>query len=496
MLDPQDTQNLDPRTEAEWEAFRAAAYRIVDLTLARHRTLREQACWVAPSAEAREAFLAPASAEGLGLEAALAEAERNILPFPTGNLHPRFWGWVLGAGNLPGILGQWMAAGMNANVFAGDQGPVHLERQVLEWFRTAFQLPEGTSGLLTDGASMANLLALAVARHRATGGRVKTEGPGALEGLRFYASEATHNSIHKGLQLLGLGLASLRLIPCTEGRIDLEALETAVTEDRLAGLRPCCLVANAGTVGVGALDPLPALRALADRHGLWLHVDGAIGALGWLSPALRPRLDGLSLADSLTFDLHKWGQVPYDAGCLLVRDGQLHREAFQFGAEYLNTLEGGLTPHGSHGFNAYSPLLSRGDRALKIWMTIQTLGTDRLAAVFEKNAAQAAHLGDLAERHPDLELMSPVALNIVCLRYRGALAESDLDAVNERILVGLQESGFCVLSPYRIQGRFCLRAAISNHRTERRDVEALVERVVEAGSGRPDRDSQALVKAP
>jgi len=482
MPDEPDALTLDPRTDAEWEAYRQAGHRLVDLVLERHRTLRDQPCWTPPAAEVRPAYLEPAPREGLGLAEAMAKAERCILPYGTGNLHPRFWGWVLGAGNLPGMLGQWMAASMNANVFAGDQGPVHLERQVLGWFRDWFGFPAGSSGLLTGGGSMANLLALAVARHGATGGRIKNEGPRAAVGLRIYASDATHNSIVKAAQLMGLGSEAVRLLPSREGRMDMEALESAVVGDRAAGLRPFCLVANAGTVGTGALDPLEAMRAFADRHHLWLHVDGAIGALGWLSPQLRPRLEGLNLADSLAFDLHKWGQVPYDAGCLLVRDGELHREAFQYGAEYLNTLDGGLTPHGSHGFNAYSPLLSRGDRALKIWMTFQTLGLDRCAAVFEKNAAQAEYLGERVARHPDLELMSPVALNIVCWRFRGGLDPGDLDRVNERILVDLQESGFCVMSSYRVRGQFCLRVAISNHRTLREDLEALVARVAEAGS--------------
>jgi glutamate/tyrosine decarboxylase-like PLP-dependent enzyme len=480
MLDPQDSLNLDPRTETEWEAFRQAGYRILDATLARHRELRSQPCWAPPSAEARATFQEPAPTEGLGLEAVLAKAEQGILSCPTGNLHPRFWGWVLGAGNLPGMLGQWLAASMNANVFAGDQGPVHLEQQVLGWFKDWFEFPAGASGILTGGGSMANFLALAVARHWATQGAVKAEGPRAAIGLRIYASDATHNSILKGAQFLGLGGEGVhRVATDPQGRIDLEALAQAVVRDREAGLRPFCLVANAGTVGVGALDPLEALRTFADRNQLWLHVDGAIGALGWMSPKLRPRLQGLTCADSLAFDLHKWGQVPYDAGCLLVRDGDLHRDTFQSGAEYLSTLEGGLTPHGSHAFNAFSPLLSRGDRALKIWMTFQALGTARLAGVFDKNVAQASHLGERVAGHPDLELMSPVALNIVCFRYRGRLAPAELDRTNERILVSLQESGFCVLSHNRIRGEFCLRVAISNPRTEGRE---LVERVVALGA--------------
>jgi glutamate/tyrosine decarboxylase-like PLP-dependent enzyme len=387
----------------------------------------------------------------------------------------------MGGGTPAGFLGQVLSSSMNANVFAGEQGAVHLEKQVLGWFRDLYDFPSVSSGILTDGCSMANLMALAVARHWATEGEVKSLGPEAVLGLRVYASDATHNSIAKAVELLGLGSEALRLLPSHEGRIDLQALEAAIVADRDAGLQPFCIVGNAGTVGIGAIDPLEALKAIAIKNGLWFHVDGAIGALGWLSPALRARLAGLPLCDSLAFDLHKWGQVPYDAGCLLVRNGRLHREAFASHAEYLAPSAGGITPPDAHAFNAYTPLLSRPDRAMKIWMTLQALGSERLAGVFEKNVAQAGYLCELVERHPELELMAPSALNIACFRYRGELVDSELDAVNEGIVVALQESGFCVLSPFRLHGRACLRVALSNHRTMRADIEALVQKVQRLG---------------
>jgi glutamate/tyrosine decarboxylase-like PLP-dependent enzyme len=475
--------HLDPRTDAEWEEARRAAHRLVDRVIDQHRGLRDGRCWTPMPAESREALGAAPPREGLELEAALAAAERHIQPYTSGNRHPRFWGWVKGTGTLPGILGQWMATGMNANVFGGNQGPALLELQVLEWFRQGMGFPEGSSGLLVDGGSMANILGLAVARHRATDGRCKTDGPEACAGLRIYASEAVHNSVQKGAELLGLGSRAVRAVPVDDlGRADLTAMEAAIAADRRVGLRPFCIVGSACTVGTGAMDPLLGLRRLADREGLWFHVDGAIGALGRLSEALRPRFEGLELADSLAFDLHKWGQVPYDAGCLLVRDGNLHRETFQVGAKYLGTMDGGMVAHGCHMFHAYSPLLSRGDRALKVWMTFTALGLDRLAAIFEKNVAQAVFLGERVDAHPELERLAPTGLNIVCFRYRGGLAdEVRLDAVNEAILVELQESGFCVMSPFRIGDHFCLRACISNHRTTRADLEALVARVVQAG---------------
>jgi glutamate/tyrosine decarboxylase-like PLP-dependent enzyme len=482
MTEPREP-HLDPRDEQEWEEARRAAHRLVDRVLDQHRGLRDGACWTPVPEPVKDALRAPAPRQGLGLERALELAEALVEPYSSGNRHPRFWGWVKGAGTIPGLLGQWLATGLNANAFGGDQGAVFLELQVLEWFRAGMGFPAGSSGLLVDGGSMANILGLAVARHRATGGRCKTEGPEACLGLRIYGSEAPHNSIQKGAELLGLGTRGVRLVATDgRGRLDLAALERALEEDLRSGLRPFCVVGSACTVGTGAIDPLLAMRELADRYGLWLHVDGAIGALGRFSERLRPRFAGMERADSLAFDLHKWGQVPYDAGCLLVRDGELHREAFQVGAKYLGTLEGGFTPHGCHMFHAYTPLLSRSDRALKIWLTIQALGLERWAAIFEKNADQAAWLGERVAADPDLELLAPTDLNILCFRFRGGLADGPLlDRINERILVQLQETGFCVMSPFRLQDRFCLRVAIANHRTERADLEALARRVVDAG---------------
>jgi glutamate/tyrosine decarboxylase-like PLP-dependent enzyme len=475
--------NLDPRSEAEWAEARAAAHRLVDQVFDEHRGLPEARCWTPVPQEVRAALKADAPRAGLGLEAALAEAGRLIQPYSSGNRHPRFWGWVKGAGTLPGLLGQWLATAMNSNVFGGDQGPAFVERQVIEWFRRGLGFPEGASGLLVDGGSMANLLGLAVARHWATDGRAKTEGAEACAGLRVYGSVATHNSIQKGAEFLGLGAKAVRLVGTDAlGRVDLGALEAAIEADRAAGLRPFCLVGSACTVGTGAMDPLAELARLAKKHGLWFHVDGAIGALGRLSEALRPRFEGLEQADSLAFDLHKWGQIPYDCGCLLVRNGDLHRETFRVGAKYLGTLDGGFVAHGCTMFHEYTPLLSRADRALKVWMTLQALGLDRWTAVFEKNVAQAAHLGDLVDAHPDLERLAPTGLNILCFRYRGGLEDDErLEAINARIVVELQESGFCVMSPFRVGDSFALRVCIANHRTRNSDLEALVEQVVALG---------------
>lgn len=327
--------SLDPRDDQEWAALERAGRRLLEQALARHRDVEAAHPAHAPvPARIKQALAEAPSREGLGVEAALDRALELVAPYGPGNDRPHFWGWVLGAGNLPGMLGGWLATSMNANVWAGDQAPAWLELEVLRWFRGWFGLPPTSSGLLLEGTSSGNLLALAIARHRATSGDVARRGL-AGRALRLYCSTHTHVSVLKAAQLLGLGREGVRLVPArANGAGDVAAIERAVVADREAGLEPFCVVGSAGTVGVGALDPLRELHALCARHGLWFHVDGAIGALGYLSPALRPRLAGLELADSIAFDLHKWAQVPYDCGCLLVRDGELHRAAFAVDADY------------------------------------------------------------------------------------------------------------------------------------------------------------------
>jgi glutamate/tyrosine decarboxylase-like PLP-dependent enzyme len=339
---------------------------------------------------------------------------------------------------------------------------------------------------------MANIIGLAVARHHVTEGRVRSDGVTGCPPLRLYCSSATHVSIFKAAELLGLGTRAVGVLEAErDGRLAPSALDAAMAADAAAGVRPFCVVANAGTVGSGAIDPLDELRTVSRRHGAWLHVDGAIGAIAVLSERLRPRLAGLALADSIAFDLHKWAQVPFDTGCVLVRNGELHRAAFEAPAHYLSTLPGGITPHGTHAFSALGPMLGRRDRALPIWMTLMASGTSRMAAVFEQNVRHAQLLSERIEREPELELLQSVTLNIVCFRFRpGPLAGRDADALQEQLLAELQASGFCVLTPVRVAGVTGMRAAFSNHRTRRSDVAALVPRLISIGR----RVRQALLK--
>ncbi|HJV49443.1 MAG TPA: pyridoxal-dependent decarboxylase [Geothrix sp.] len=464
------THGLDPE---DWASTRRQAHRMLDDLFDHLEGLRGGPVWRPMPAEVRGAFDEALPLDPLPLEAVHAAFLQRVLPYSVGNLHPGFMGWVHGGGNVAGMLGEMLAGGLNANLGGRDHAPMEVERQVLRWVRSIFGFPDSASGLFVTGTSLANFLGLLVARHAA----LEASGPDSEKKLVAYASAAVHGCVPRALDMGGLGREALRLVPTNgQGQMRLDALEAALRRDREAGLRPFFLVGTAGSVDIGAVDDLAGLADLATHHGLWFHVDGAFGALAVLAPSLAPRLAGLERADSLAFDFHKWGQVPYDAGYLLVRDGAKHLETFTAPAAYLQRETRGLAA-GSPWPCDFGPDLSRGFRALKTWFTLKTHGLRRLGAMIEGTCALARHLEARIGAEPSLELMAPVALNIVCFRHRG----SDPDALNARIAVEVQESGLAAPSTTRLAGGLALRAAIVNHRTQVGDVEALVNAVLEAG---------------
>jgi glutamate/tyrosine decarboxylase-like PLP-dependent enzyme len=473
-------ETLDPE---DWSALRQLGHRMVDDMLDHLRTVRERPVWQKPTPGARAGLREPLPRTGQGEERAYADFRAHVLPFATGNIHPRFWGWVMGTGTPFTALAEMLAAGLNPNVGGFDDGASLVEDQVLDWFKEAMGLPAEASGLFVSGGSMANLVGLAVARHARAPFDVRKQGQAASpQPMTVYASSEVHSSVPKALELLGLGRDALKLVAVDpEYRIDLAALARAIQEDRRAGALPIALVANAGTVNTGAIDDLPALAALARKEHLHFHVDGAVGALAALSPELRPLLRGIEEADSLAFDPHKWGHFPYEAGCVLVRDPLAHSAALSTAAAYTAPLPGG--PASRHErFADRGPQLSRGFKALKVWMGLKAAGTDRLGRLIRQNVDQAVHLAELVDGHGDLELLARGPLNIVCFRYRGKKkAVPDLDALNRAVLVELQESGVAVPSGTVLGGRFAIRVCINNHRTRREDLQLLVDEVVRRG---------------
>jgi glutamate/tyrosine decarboxylase-like PLP-dependent enzyme len=403
---------------------------------------------------------------------------REVLPYALGNVHPGFMGWVQGGGTPVGMVAEMLAGGLNANLGGRDQMPIEVERQVTAWVREIFGFPQDSSGLFVTGTSMANLIAVLIARDAALGFDVRRKGVAAGPGrLTAYTSMAVHSCVPKAMDIAGIGSDALRLIPTdSRHRIDLAALAESIQRDRKAELTPFLVVGTAGTVNTGAIDDLAGLADLCQREKLWFHIDGAFGALAKLAPDLAPRLGGIERADSLAFDFHKWGQAPYDAGFILVRDPEAHKQAFVSPAAYLERAERGLAA-GSPWPCDFGPDLSRGFRALKVWFTLKVLGTERLGAAISRSCALARYLEERINATPELELMAPVELNIVCFRYRA----EDSDRVNKEIVIRLQESGIVAPSTTRIGGRTVIRAAIVNHRTSRAEIDALVDSTLALG---------------
>ncbi len=438
--------------------------------------VRERPAWREVPADVRERLRAPMPFEPAALADVYREFVRDVMPYPTGNIHPRFFGWVHGSGTPTGALAEFLAATMNSNLGGRNHGAVYVERQVVGWFRDLFGFPPESSGVMTVGTSTANLIAVLVARTRALGTDVREEGLSGGARLVGYASTATHGCVRRAFEIAGLGSAALRVLPTdTLHRADPQAVERAIASDRAAGLQPFLLVGNAGTVDVGAIDPLAALADLAEREGLWYHVDGAFGATAVLSPDLAPRFAGIERADSIAFDFHKWLHAPYDAGCILVRDGELHRTTFASSPSYLTRTTRGLAS-GAPWFTDLSIDLSRAFRALKIWFVVKEQGARALGRAIEENVRQAKLLGKLVDADPEFDLLAPVQLNVVCFRYRApGPSESDVDAFNDELVIRLQESGVAVTSSTSVGSRRAIRVCIVNHRTRDEDLTILLD---------------------
>ncbi|WP_084545125.1 pyridoxal phosphate-dependent decarboxylase family protein [Derxia gummosa] len=535
--------SLDPASPADWSALREQGHRMLDDLFDHLAGLRDHPVWQPLPPGLRAAWREPLPHAPMPLDAAHARFMAEVLPHSVGNAHPRFMGWVQGGGTAVGMLAEMLAAGLNANVGGRDQMPLEVEKQIVCWMRELFGFPATAGGLFVTGSSMANFLGVLIARTKALGAEVRRLGlqcavaRGGIAAPRLvgYAGTTAHGCLARGFDMAGLGTAALRRIPVdADHRIDLTALAAQIALDRAAGLHPFMVVGTAGTVDIGAIDPLAELAELAARERLWFHVDGAFGALGMLSREVAPMLAGIERADSIALDFHKWGQVPYDAGFILVRDQADQLATFAAPADYLARSPRGLAA-GSPWPCDLGPDLSRGFRALKTWFTFATYGADALGAVIDRSRALAQALAARIEAEPALELLAPVTLNIVCFRHRGARAAdgampaatatampgvrpadaarastpesaasslatrhadavladaldgrraSALDRLNADIVADLHEAGIAVPSTTVIDGRLAIRAALVNHRTDASDIDALVDAVLARAAAR------------
>jgi aromatic-L-amino-acid/L-tryptophan decarboxylase len=480
-------ETLDP---GDWEAMRALGHRMVDDMLDYLQNIRERPAWLHAPPEVTSRFSLPLPQEPQPPELVYQEFMESILPYPVGNVHPRFWGWVFGTGTVLGALSELLAGAMNVGASGGlaYHSAIHVEKQVLDWCKEMLGFPLPAGGLLTSGCSVSNLIGLAVARNQQAGYDLRREGfDGSSGRMVLYASQEVHSSVQKAVELLGLGSAALRQISVNERfQVDLPALKAAIALDRQAGFRPFCIVGAAGTTNTGAIDDLHALADLCQQESLWLHVDGAFGAWAALAPASKHLVAGMERADSLAFDLHKWMYMPYDISCVLVKNEDHLRSTFSLVPDYLAHGEGqrGLTGSDLPWFGTYGVELSRGFRALKAWMSLKEHGARKYGRLIQQNIEQAQYLAQLIQREPELELSAPVTLNVVCFRFTGGVLEdSELDEINKYIEVELQESGVAVTSGTRIHGRYVLHLAHCNHRSQREDFDFLVKEVLRIGRG-------------
>lgn len=475
-------ETLDPDN---WDEVRRLGHRMLDDMVDYLSSVRERPAWHAVPAEVKQSLSAPVPYEPCALESVYDDFKRQILPYPTGNIHPRFWGWVVGTGTPVAMLAEMLAAGMNSWVGGFDQSATLVEEQVLRWLTDMLGFPEGTSGVLTSGCTVANIIGLTVARHAKAPFDVRKEG---LQNhthapLVVYCSAEVHGWAQKAVELMGLGDDCLRRIPVDASfRMEISALRASIQADRKNGKAPFCVIGTAGTVNTGAVDPLQELAAICQGEGLWFHIDGAFGALAQLSPKWRTKVAGLQLADSLAFDLHKWMYLPFEAGCVLVRDRQAHRNAFLITPSYMSPQGRGVAPRASE-FGALGIDLTRNFKALKVWFSLKTHGTLKYGRLIEQNIEQTRYLASLIKKNPRLQLLAPVELNVVCFRYNPGLPdENNLDRMNEDILIRIQESGVAVPSGTRVSGHFAIRVAVTNHRSTRADFRLLVNQVLKLGS--------------
>lgn len=411
---------------------------------------------------------APMPAHGIGVDELFAAINDEVLPNSTTIAHPRFLAYVLGPPNGIAPYAEAIAAALNQNCNFWQLSPAAsvIERNVLRWLADVVGYPAGTGGVLTSGGSIATLSALATALDdRRPGFRrhgIQQQG----EPLVVYTSTEAHRSVDKAAVILGLGLDNVRHIPVDSAfRMRTGALAAAVAADRAAGRRPFCVIATAGTVTTGAIDPLDDIADLCAAENLWLHVDGAYGALFRLSDDKHAELAGCARADSITLDPHKLLFTPLEAGCLLVRDRHTLRSAFAFESSYLTVADDPLMID----FMDCGPQLSRDFKALKIWCALRMFGVDRFRAAIQQTLDIARYLAQRISAHPTLELVAPVSLTAVCFAIDGADAEQHTAA-----LARLARDGVGLLGPATVNGRPAIRACITNYRTSCADIDRIV----------------------
>lgn len=454
--------------------------RAADIAAAHWARLPEMRAYTRPPIEAVDDI------RGEGLPAAgrpwaeiLDRILRTVVPYPLGIGQRRWWGFINASPHPVGIAAELIATTLNNNCAGTSQLAVHVELKVIEWIAKLVGLPTGAGGLLVSGGSMANLVALAAAREAKAPGTRRQGLRAHARPLAVYASTEAHSCIRRAVELLGIGTDGLRLVPVDRGlRMDPDALEAMIAADRRAGLEPICVVATAGTVNTGVVDPLARIADVARAQGLWFHVDGAYGAVGAALPELAPLYRGLERADSVAVDPHKWLYVPYECGATLVRDPAALRAMFAVRPDYLALNEDGYL-EGPVWLSDMGPQLSREFRALKAWAVMLAVGVDGYRGLWRNDIAVAKEITRLAAAHPRLETAAASDLSCFALRFKPRNAASD--AFNRRLLDRIHRDGRIFITGTVLDGRFALRGCVTNYRSTLADARVCVETVVELG---------------
>ncbi len=485
-----DDTNINWHSELDDpEAFRAFAHQAVDLAADYLAALPDQPVFKQMSPEARMCLLeAPLPASGLPASTVLEQFRSEVMPYPMGNGHPRFFGWANSPPTAIGIVAELLAATMNPSCAGGDHAAIYLERATVRWLMELMGFPtDGSMGILVSGGSIASLTGLATARQWAAeqdGWNVRDDGLSQRPPMTMYVSSETHTTVIKAAELLGIGSRHVRIIPAdADFRMDMTAPEASVIADRNAGYRPLAIIGSAGTVSTGAIDPLDAIADLCAEHQLWFHVDGSLGGPGVLDARIAPHYAGMERSDSLAIDPHKWLSVPVECGCVFVRDGALLRQTFSLVPPYVQVEVGkgfgGLPWYAEYGFQQ-----SRGFRALKTWMTLVHAGREGIEQTICRHNDLAQYLAGRIASHPRLELVTPPGLSIACFRYVPETGEADtsaLNALNKSLMEHLQAGGDAFVTQAVLGGVFALRANVFHFSTTEADLDALVDAVERVG---------------
>ena len=471
---------FDPQN---WEEFRRLGHQMMDDMMDYLQTVRDKPVWQPVPEDIKNHFKEPLPVSGSPESGVYEEFKKTILPYPLGNTHPRFWGWVIGTGTPLGMLAELLTGAISAQVGGAEHIGAYVELQVLNWLKEIMEFPGDSSGILVSGASMANFTGLVVARNTKAPVDIRKAGlQGSQPRMVMYTSTEAHSCHQKNAEILGLGCDAIRFIPVDEHyQIRLDLLRDAIECDKASGDLPFCVIGSAGTVKTGAYDDMEALADLCHEYSLWLHIDGAFGALVAFTGQSKYLIKGMARADSLAFDMHKWMSLPFEAACVLIKSRTAHYNTFTLTPDYL--------AHGDRGASGakvwlsdYGLQLSRSFRALKVWMALKTHGVEFIGKSIQMNIDQTQYLVSRIERSSELQCMAPTPLNIVCFRYvHSGLSPDALNRLNQELLLRLHESGVALVSNATINGQYCLRMANVNHRSSYADFDVLVDKVIELG---------------